>query len=130
TGAADKPVPARRGETVRLTLFGTVQEGYHTYPFVKGTGEFLSRITYKAPEGIIPLLPLAESEPTFDPKAKVLVFEHTFFVSQDILVMPDVKPGKYNLLVTVSTQVCDESKCNPTTVKVPVELEVSSETPV
>src|SRR5262249_3056409 len=64
--------------------------------------------------GLQPLSPLTESQPMIiDEKDQglFLEFKEPFTWSQDIVVLPDAKPGPVVLPFKIALQVCDEKSC-------------------
>jgi thiol:disulfide interchange protein DsbD len=118
--AAIEPKEARPGETVRLTITGTPKRGYHTYPLTQRSEDDaqdksgLCRLEYAKTAGLKPLVPVTESDPEWVvEKAGGVFLEHKkqFTWSQDILILPDAKPGDKTLPITINLQACDEKNC-------------------
>ena len=111
------PSQARRGETVRLTIKGVPRPGYHTYPITQRADNLsqvegqLSQLKYESTPGLKPLSPIEESEPEWEELqglGSILVYKKPFTWAQDILVLPDAKPGPATLAFSIKLQVCDK----------------------
>jgi thiol:disulfide interchange protein DsbD len=129
--AAVEPKRARRGETVKLTITGTVEPGFHTYPVTQRTPGLtdsgLCRIEYQPSPALQPIWqPFTETPPEFE-KAQdgsvQLVHKGTFRWSQDLLIKPQATPGPQTLKLNVRGQVCDDQGCVPFH-KYPLEVSV------
>jgi thiol:disulfide interchange protein len=109
------PEKPRRGETARLTIRGLPKPGFHTYPIAQrgNADQAVSTISYKPSPGLLPLSPIDESPAHLDREQKDLIYTEPFTWSQDILILPDAKPGALPLTVTVELQVCDDRGCIP-----------------
>ncbi len=136
---AVKPVEGRRGETVRVTISGTLKPGYHTYPVTQRAPEphqddgQLTKIKYAATPGFKPLYPVTESPPVFHLRPGFppqLVHERPFEWSQDVLILPDAPVGKQKLKLRIHVQVCDEDKCRFGDHDLDAEVRVSPAAPV
>ncbi|MGH7169670.1 MAG: hypothetical protein ACRELG_05255, partial [Gemmataceae bacterium] len=125
--AVDAKTPVfRRGEIVTLVISGTLKPGFHTYPMTERSSDpdqpesGLSQLRFaKELNGLQPLWPIQESPPPQFVKDKrppysvLLEYEHSFQWSQELLVLPDAKPGDHTLSFTIKLQVCDENQCVP-----------------
>jgi thiol:disulfide interchange protein DsbD len=129
-----EPKTVRRGETARLTISGVPLPGFHTYPLTRRADNpeqmeaQLSRVTYADSPGLQPLWPVNEEPaPDFVKDSLGWFLEHkkAFLWTQDILVLPDARPGPQNLHLTISLQVCDEKGCLPGDLNFDVPLVVS-----
>ncbi len=106
----------RRGETFLLTVRGTPEKGYHTYPIHKATPTQdtaqLSRLTIKG-KAFVPVGPVQESEPHLTEKegiGRYYEFAEPFTWTQEVLVRPDAPAGEtVNLEVQIDLQACKES---------------------
>jgi thiol:disulfide interchange protein DsbD len=116
-----KPQDAKRGETVKLTITGMPLPGFHTYPMTQRTDNplqdeiALSKLTFEKTAGLQPLWPVDESAPSLVEEQGIGYFwEHNkpFTWSQDILILPDAKPGPLELRFRINMQVCDKT-CVP-----------------
>jgi thiol:disulfide interchange protein DsbD len=112
----------QRGEIFTLVITGALKPGYHTYPMTERSADpaqqesGLSQLIYKDKTGLQPLWPIQESPPSewvSYPKGLGVFLEHKhdFIWSQDILVLPDAKPGSHKLSFAIKLQVCDEKSC-------------------
>jgi thiol:disulfide interchange protein DsbD len=133
-----KPVKVRRGEILQLTITGTPKPGFHTYPLTQRAPKQdvpgLSSITYQEVVGLKPLWPIEESKPEFvledigeDARVPYLEFRQPFTWKQDILVLPDAKPGAKRLDFRIKAQVCDEHGCTWGEHPLSVDFEVTDE---
>src|SRR5438445_2098942 len=106
------PAHARPGEIVHVTVTGKPKATYHTYPITQRTPEQnslqLSKLKLVVPAGLKPLWPITESKPEFvvEPAVGVLL-EHNkeFTWSQDVLILPEAKPGSKVLGISIFLQV-------------------------
>jgi thiol:disulfide interchange protein DsbD len=112
----------RRGELFTLVITGTPKPGFHTYPMTERSSDpdqresGLSRLIYKDMTGLQPLWPIQESPPAQfvaypNGLGVLLEHEHRFTWVQDILVLPDAKPGPHTLSFAIKLQVCDKNSC-------------------
>lgn len=114
-----EPQQARRGETVKLTITGMPRPGFHTYPLTQRTPDQdeigLSKLVYKDTPGLKALQPVTESNPELARVEGLGTFqlEHKekFTWVQEILVLPDAKPGGQTLKFSIQLQVCDDVGC-------------------
>jgi thiol:disulfide interchange protein len=128
------PQKARPGETVKLTFKGTPVEGYYTYPLTVRTEEQndvgLATLTVEGP-GMKPLFPVAETEPELviveGLNTPQLEHKKPFTWSQDVLVLPDAKPGTHKLRADLKLQVCNDQNCLPGGFDFEVPVEVAGE---
>jgi thiol:disulfide interchange protein DsbD len=130
-----KPVKARRGELVVLTISGSPLPGFHTYPMTQRTDNplqdeiALSKLTYEKTPGLQPLWPITESDPSLKEEEGIGYFlehENPFTWSQSILILPDAKPGSLELRFRLNMQVCDKT-CVPVERHLKATIVVSSE---
>jgi thiol:disulfide interchange protein DsbD len=112
------PATVRRGETVRLTITGTVKKGFHTYPITKRAANDQpvdpSKIVFDDAAGLRPLYPIRESEPEWEKiegLGSFLVYTGTFTWSQDLFVPADLQPGQKDIRFHIHVQVCDDHGC-------------------
>jgi thiol:disulfide interchange protein len=108
----------QRGGAFTLVIHGNLKKGFHTYPFTQRSSDpeqqnsFLNKIQYDDVPGLKPLWPLSESQPEFKAEQSVgvlLQFERPFRLVQDIVVLPDAKPGPIVLRVRLDLTVCDKT---------------------
>ena len=112
-----KPKEAAPGQTVKLTITGTLEPGWHTYAFTKrtpdqkGKGTYVSVVEFKASPGLQPLWPIVESDPEAIDEGFGPLWEHEreFTLTQDILVLPDAAEGAHTLNLEIDLQVCKGS---------------------
>ncbi len=123
----EKQLAIQRGDTFLLTIRGTPEEGWHTYPLtLRAPGQEqvqLSTLTIDDKTSLTsfqPIYPVRESEPQWkddrklydkDPPADAVHLEQEkpFTWTQEIYVKPTATPGKVNnLLVKIFVQVCKE----------------------
>jgi thiol:disulfide interchange protein DsbD len=134
SGAAEAKVVVQRGETFLVTLRGTLEKGWHTYPITRRAPEQeessqVSKLTFEG-EGLKPIGPVHESDPEWkaypDLKTALLEHEHPFTWSREIYVEPTAPAGKtVTLTAKVQTQVCDPKKCEPGTWTIPIPVTTS-----
>jgi thiol:disulfide interchange protein DsbD len=114
-----EPAEAKPGQTVRVTIEGTLKPGYHTYPLTRRTPAQdaiqLSRLDYQPNPHLQPLWPITETDAAFaDEGLEVgILLEHKklFRWAQDVLILPGAPPGKIDLVGKILLQVCDERGC-------------------
>jgi thiol:disulfide interchange protein DsbD len=127
------PQEARRGETVKLTITGKPRPGYHSYPLTQRTADQAEvTLKYEETTGLKPLQPVTESAPEFVEEETGVYLEHKrpFTWSQDILILPDAKPGPALLRFRIKTQVCDAQHCVPYQQRLEQTIDVSTAPPV
>jgi thiol:disulfide interchange protein len=115
------PRQAKRGQIVKLVIKGILKPGFHTYPITKKTSNQdaaqLSSLNYEESSNFAPLFPITETEPEevleegLAPEGLKTLFEHNkdFTWSQDLLILPDAKPGPQTLAFQIKLQVCDRT---------------------
>jgi thiol:disulfide interchange protein DsbD len=115
----------RRGEVFTLVITGTPKPGQHTYPMTERSADpeqsesGLSQLIYDKEMAFLqPLWPIHESPPAEFVRddrlpAVMLEHKHRFTWAQDILVLPDAKPGPHTLSFKIKLQVCNEIQCVP-----------------
>ncbi len=117
-GVSVKPPEAKRGETVQLTIQGILRPGFHTYPMTQRAENplqdelALSKLIYENSPGLQPLWPISESDPVAKEEQGIGYFlehENPFTWSQDILILPEAKPGPTTLKFRIRLQVCDQT---------------------
>src|SRR5229473_2259456 len=133
-----KPQEAKRGETVKLIIKGIPRPGFHTYPMTqRADNQFqdelaLSKLIFENTPGLQPLWPISESDPETKEEQGIGYFlehENPFTWSQDILILPEAKPGPNTLKFRIRLQVCDKT-CVWGEHPFAVTIKVSSEPPV
>jgi thiol:disulfide interchange protein DsbD len=124
------PGEARRGETVKLTIHGKLEPGYHTYPTAQPVEKSLvSKISLDEVAGLKLLGPVTETKPEVveeEGVGKVLEYKGEFTWTQDIQVLAEAAPGEKAVTVRIKTQVCDARKCVPATPIFEGKISVSS----
>jgi thiol:disulfide interchange protein DsbD len=117
-GIALTPEVARRGEKIKLTITGTPRPGFHTYPIGARTPDQpalqLSKLEFENYPVLKPVGPVTESAWEVEDFAGIgLLFIHNkpFTWTQDILVLPDARPGKLPLRFFIDLQACDDQTC-------------------
>jgi len=109
------PKTARPGEVVKLTITGTPQGKFHTYPITRRTPDelktMLSKVVFAESPGLTPLWPIEESETSFrkEDRSIYLVHENPFTWTQEILVQPGTGSAQRTLKFTIKYQGCDEN---------------------
>ncbi len=128
------PAEARRGETVKLTIHGKLEPGYHTYPTTQPVEKSLvSKISLDEVAGLKLLGPVTETKPEVveeEGVGKVLEYKGEFTWTQEIQVLPEAAPGDKTVRVRIKTQVCDAHKCVPATPTFEGKITVSAAEPV
>jgi len=133
-----KPQEAKRGETIKLIIKGIPRPGFHTYPMTqRAHNQFqdelaLSKLIFENTPGLQPLWPISESDPETKEEQGIGYFlehENPFTWSQDILILPEAKPGPNTLKFRIRLQVCDKT-CVWGEHPFAVTIKVSSEPPV
>jgi thiol:disulfide interchange protein DsbD len=135
------PPEVKRGEVLTLIITGTPKPGYHTYPMTQRSDDKdkdgveaqsesqLTTLHYGNAPAFKPLWPVTESTPEWVNEPGVgslLEFKHKFTWSQDILVLPDAKPGLEQLPLDLKVQVCeDEGSCRTGTLHFEVPVQIS-----
>jgi thiol:disulfide interchange protein len=136
--ASVEPKEARPGQTVRLTIKGTVKDGYHTYPITQYSedpiqGESnVTQLEFSPSPAFKPLPPVTETEPEFVAEKGLGVFlEHKkpFTWSQDVSVLLNAPAGEQQLALVLKLFVCDENTCVPGTRNLSVPVKIAG-TPV
>jgi thiol:disulfide interchange protein len=132
-----EPSTARPGEVVQITITGVPAPGWHTYAFWRRTsrqdpdGFNVSRLTFVDPKGYQPLWPVVESEPKLVNEPGLgMALEHgqRFTLKQDLLILPDTKPGKLPVKMSIRLQVCfHDEKCLPGVVSLETIINVKGE---
>ncbi len=129
---------AKRGETVKLIIKGIPRPGFHTYPMTqRADNQFqdelaLSKLIFENTPGLQPLWPISESDPETKEEQGIGYFlehENPFTWSQDILILPEAKPGPNTLKFRIRLQVCDKT-CVWGEHPFAITIKVSSEPPV
>jgi thiol:disulfide interchange protein DsbD len=107
----------RRGEVLLVTIHGTPEPGWHTYPIHKAApgqpAVQLSKVAVTG-KGFVPVGPVKESEPKLVDHpgvGKGYEYEEPFTWTQEVLVRPDATPGQVDLQVHIDYQACDPNRC-------------------
>jgi thiol:disulfide interchange protein DsbD len=124
----------RRGEVLLLTIRGTPDEGWHTYPIHKAapgqSDAQLSKLTITS-KAFVPVGPVHESEPKLvdvPGVGKSYEYDDPFTWTQEVLVRPDAPAGQtVNLEAQITLQAC-EKQCivEKHTLSVPVSISAES----
>jgi thiol:disulfide interchange protein DsbD len=136
---AGKPVAFQRGSVVLLTITGTPEEGWHTYPIRKATPSQdtaqLSTLEFRS-DSLVPIGSVLESEPALVDQGlglgQAYEYEGTFTWSQEFLIRPTAPAGQTaGLTVDVRAQVC-KNLCveNKLTLAVAVPLSAAAPLPL
>jgi thiol:disulfide interchange protein len=127
------PKEVRRGQTFTLTISGKPKPGYHTYALTKRASDdqYPTAILYKPVAGLQPLLRVQETEPKLVQEGKTQLYEHDgpFTWTQEILVLPEAKPGPVTLPFDIDLQVCDK-QCYADKIPLKAAITISSQEPV
>jgi thiol:disulfide interchange protein len=125
----------RRGQVVRVELTGTIKDGWNTYPITLRTPEQspgqLTKWAIQAPKGIVPLLPIFESQPSLAHEAVIgdyLKYTKQFVWSQEVFVSSDSPTGKVDVPIKLDIQFC-AGNCIWFAPVIPASIDVSDETP-
>jgi thiol:disulfide interchange protein len=130
----------RRGETVRLTIIGTLKPHAYTYPMTQRAAEAQSllSIEYDKSSGLTPLWPITETQPewkiTQDNKgtviSAVLAYKKSpFAFEQDLLIQPDATPGPHSLKLRIKGQACNDQSCYKLDYPLEVKLNIAATPP-
>jgi thiol:disulfide interchange protein DsbD len=132
--AGVEPKEARPGQVVRLTIKGTLKDGYHTYPIsqysedpIQGESN-VTALEFGPSPAFRPLPPVTETEPEFAvgiAGGVLLEYKKPFTWSQDVLILPDAPAGEQQLSFVLKLFVCDEHACVPGTRRMSVPVKVA-----
>jgi hypothetical protein len=134
---AGKTTGLRRGSRVILTISGTPQPDWHTYPIRKATpsqdSSQLSTVQFNS-EYLVPIGPVVESEPELVDEGEVLgkAYEYrgTFTWTQEFLIRPSAPAGQTTgLNAEVRTLVCEKT-CVEDRLTLAVAVPVSTDAPL
>ncbi len=128
-----EPEEVKRGQTFKLTITGTLAEGFHTYPVRQRSEdplqkvEDLTQLKFDATPGLQPLEPFKETDADLveRPDGVFAEFNKEFTWSQDILVLPDAAPGVHKIPFSIKVQVCNDKVCVPGRPKFEPQIKVS-----
>jgi thiol:disulfide interchange protein DsbD len=134
-GAKAAPMKIRRGQVAKVVIEGKLKPGFHTYPLTSRTGKQESaqlwKLTPAETSGLAPLWPITETAPDLveEKELGVTLLEHQkdFTWTQDVLVLPDAKPGMIDLPINVRGLVCDEKGCLPVREELKATFQISAE---
>jgi cytochrome c biogenesis protein CcdA len=134
-GAKPAPMTIRRGQVVKVVIEGKLKAGYHTYPMTSRTGKQESAQLWKYTPaetlGLAPLWPITETPPDLvdEKELAVTLLEHQkdFTWTQDVLVLPQAKPGMIELPINLRGLVCDDKGCVPVREDVKATFQISAE---
>jgi thiol:disulfide interchange protein DsbD len=132
-----KKLEVRRGEVLALTVRGTPEPGWHTYPFKKvlpsQNDAQLSRATFPGKK-VVPVGPVQESDPTLvdDPQlGKYHEYDGPFFWTWEVLVRPDAPVGEVNLDLRLDLYTCEaRGRCVQEQYDLSVPVVVSTANPL
>jgi len=136
---AVKPAQVRRGEIATLTITVAPKAGFYTYPMTQRTTDQndsgLATITWSKTPGFQPLNPVRETPAPslYDTHIAIkgqnrneILLRYTVPVTwqQDVLVLPDAKPGMHLLRFELAVQACDAKSCvvGDHTFEAPIEV--------
>jgi thiol:disulfide interchange protein len=127
---AGSPMKVRRGQIVKLVVEGELKPKFHTFPLIaeqKELWDFLPRNV----DGLAFAKTVSE---TPAPEMMVLPIVGTrlghakgFRWEQNVLVLPDAKPGPLELPVKLRGLICDDQSCAPISQVMKVGMDISSE---
>jgi len=111
-----EPSTAKRGETVKWTLTLDVASGWHTYPTKQTVSDFSSYANrYRFPKSadIVFVGELREPKPGVhkEKEGDLLVLEGTVLIEHDLVISPNLKPGKYAIRIPVRISACNKETC-------------------
>jgi DsbC/DsbD-like thiol-disulfide interchange protein len=111
-----EPATAKRGETVKWVLTIELIPEWHTYPTKQKDADFISFTNkYKFPKSadIVFAGDLREPKPGVqkEKEAELLVLEGKVVIEHDLVVSPNLKPGKYSIKIPVRIAVCNKETC-------------------
>jgi thiol:disulfide interchange protein len=135
------PREFRRGETVRLTIIGTLKPHAYTYPMTQGaaSSQSLLAIDYDKTPGLTPLWPVTETAPEWkidydkkgDVLSAVLAYKKSpFAFEQDVLIQPDAAPGPQQVKLRIKGQACNDKGCYKLDYPLEVTINVAALPPV
>ncbi|MFO0841279.1 MAG: cytochrome c biogenesis protein CcdA [Gemmataceae bacterium] len=111
---ADAKIEVGRGDVFLLTVRGTPEKDWYTYPFTRRAPDQsvvqLGKLTVEGGEAFQPMFPVSESAAEWKKAGDevYLAFPGPFSVSQPIYVRPSAKPGPATLKVKLRVQVCSK----------------------
>lgn len=134
-GAKAAPMKIRRGQVAKVVIEGKLKPGFHTYPLTSRTGKQESAQLWKYTPaevpGLAPLWPVTETPADLveEKELGVTLLEHQkdFTWTQDVLVLPDAKPGVIELPINLRGLVCDDKGCVPVREDVKATFQISAE---
>ena len=127
---------ARRGESVRLELTGTLTPTWYTYPvLLRMPQQFASNTWINEPaKGVTPIWPLLESPPhTYVNKAlekTYFTYDKTFTWIQEVAITENAPVGLLQVPIKLKLQICDPNQCLNFDHVVTFSIDVSAEPPV
>jgi thiol:disulfide interchange protein len=134
------PQQVRRGQVVKVIVRGRPKPGFHTYPATKLAANMeqadasATKLETNLPTGVKALWPLEEKgDAEFEEQKGLgwfLQYNGPFSLSQDILVLPDAKPGPLTLPIKLGLTVCDAKTCLPGSAEFDALINVSNESPL
>jgi thiol:disulfide interchange protein len=139
TVGAENKFEVRRGESFLVTIVGTPQEGWHTYPINKHTPSQstaqLSQVRVNDSKEFAVLWPIVESEPELkseESSGLIYEYEKPFTWTLQVLARPEALPGTRNLEINLRLQVCDPKGCRTEkqTLTVPVRISTAEAVPL
>jgi thiol:disulfide interchange protein DsbD len=136
--AALEPAKARRGQEIKLKVTLDITEGFHSYPTKQSdpkAEDYVTTIAVESPD--VSLVGRFRDPPPTKIKAEpalkirsLAYYEGTIVIEGTLRVKPDAVPGKKEVKVSTSGQVCDENGCVPFGDTAKLALEVTDDPPV
>jgi len=131
-----EPATAKRGETVKWILTIELIPEWHTYPTKQKDPDFASftnRYRFPKSADIIFVGDLREPKPGIQKEkdAELLVLEGSVVIEHDLVVSPNLKPGKYSIKIPVRVAACNKETClKPEDLMLETVITVSDAAPV
>jgi thiol:disulfide interchange protein DsbD len=143
----DKKMEFQRGDTFLLTITGTPDKGWHTYPLTRRAPHQLEAqlgtLTLEGKDSFQPLYPIRESESEWADDRKdrtatdkdalsFVALEHQkpFTWTQEVYIKPTAPAGKtVDLPIKIHALVCEKS-CIPEDYELTVRVPISSAPPL
>jgi len=135
--AALDPAQARRGEEIKLKVTLDITPGFHSYPTKQSDSKAESYVTSIKIESLDVARVGGFRDPPTKSKAEpalkirsMAYLEGLAVIEGTLRVKPEATPGKKEVTVTISGQVCDENGCVPFDETRKLHLEITSQEPL
>jgi hypothetical protein len=111
-----EPATAKRGETVKWVLAIELVPDWHTYPTKQKDVDFISftnKYTFPKSADIIFVGDLREPKPGVqkEKEGDLLILEGKVVIEHDLVVSPNLKPGRYSIKIPVRITACNKDTC-------------------